>query len=174
MNTGRLDDFSRYDVYKNGDVISHVRKIPRKLKRMNHNIGYHRYKMVSDAGKQCIIYVHRVVAEAFKGKIPDDMEVNHLDGNKQNNHLSNLEIVTHAENQKHASENGLLAKGEEIFTAKLKTFDVQIIKMVFRELKGKSFVLQTKKNLFSKIYGVSDTCIDDIYRDKGWKHVKIC
>ena len=52
--------------------------------------------------------VHRIVALAF---LPNPMakeQVNHKDGNKQNNHLSNLEWSTNSENQRHARENGLI------------------------------------------------------------------
>lgn len=45
-------------------------------------------------------YVHRLVAEAFIGKIPKGYEVNHIDCNSCNNHVNNLEIVTPHENMK--------------------------------------------------------------------------
>ena len=48
------------------------------------------------------LYVHRIVAEHFLGKIPDGMVVNHKDRNKKNNHISNLEIVTARYNVRHA------------------------------------------------------------------------
>lgn len=46
--------------------------------------------------------VHRLVAMAFLGEIPSDKEINHIDGDKTNNNVSNLEIVTHKENMHHA------------------------------------------------------------------------
>lgn len=56
--------------------------------------------------------VHRLVALAWL-ECPagyEDMDVNHKDGNKQNNHYSNLEWVTHAKNMKHAIDTGLWKK----------------------------------------------------------------
>ena len=47
--------------------------------------------------------VHRLVAMAFLGEPPSDkVEVNHKDGNKENNAIGNLEWVTRSENMKHA------------------------------------------------------------------------
>jgi hypothetical protein len=60
--------------------------------------------------------VHRLVAEAFIGPIPKGMTVNHIDGNKKNNHVSNLEIVSYAENTEHAFQTGLIT-GEVISKA---------------------------------------------------------
>lgn len=55
-------------------------------------------------------YVHRLVAEAWIGEIPEGYEVNHKDGNKTNNEISNLKIVTPSENIRHSFEFGNLRK----------------------------------------------------------------
>lgn len=52
-------------------------------------------------------YVHRVVAEAFLPKVEGKNEINHKDGNKHNNYLSNLEWCNRSENGKHAFVMGL-------------------------------------------------------------------
>ena len=52
------------------------------------------------------MYIHRLVAQAFIGSI-EGMEINHKDGNKRNNTVGNLEIVTRQENHDHAVINGL-------------------------------------------------------------------
>jgi hypothetical protein len=71
--------------------------------------------------KDKFIKIHRLVMLAFKGE--SKLEVNHIDGNKQNNRLDNLEYCTRSENIKHAYDNEL--KNNNSQKVKVKQFDKQ-------------------------------------------------
>jgi hypothetical protein len=73
-------------------------------------------------GKKGVIQsVHRLVATAFLERKPEDRVINHIDGNKQNNRIDNLEWCTYGHNQAHAIRTGLivLPKGEDAYNARI-------------------------------------------------------
>lgn len=79
--------------------------------------GRKRYLRVKIAGETRL--VHRIVATALVGRDLRSWEtVNHIDGDTQNNCLDNLEVVTHAENVRHAVENGLYCSGPQWYAAR--------------------------------------------------------
>lgn len=69
-------------------------------------------------------HVHVLVAKAFIDNPENKRTVNHIDGNKLNNHVSNLEWATHGENHFHAYETGLREHGEKHCAAKVKNKDI--------------------------------------------------
>jgi hypothetical protein len=73
----------------------------RVVRPRKHPSGYLYYGLFVGKGKTKVRYWrrgHRLVAEAFIGKIPQGMDVDHKDGNRHNNDVKNLRIVTHSEN----------------------------------------------------------------------------
>lgn len=101
-----------YIVYRDGRVYSV--KQDKFLKPTKSTNGY--LMLGSQLGS-----LHRLLVETFISKIPKNMVVNHKDGNKENNDLSNLEIVTYSENTIHAYKTGLLSgkPGENNSMAKI-------------------------------------------------------
>ena len=99
-----IEDFPNYEVNNYGEVRN--RKTGRILKQQINEKGYHTVTLYKDY----IPYnqrVHRLVANAFYDGDHDGLDVNHIDGNKSNNHLSNLEICTRKHNIIHAFSTGL-------------------------------------------------------------------
>ena len=146
----------RYSVDENGNVFSHIRNI--KLKPRISSWGYHHITLAGKTRK-----VHRLVAEAFLPDFLDKPQVNHIDGNKLNNHISNLEMATSSENLLHAFRTGLHVslKGENHGSAKLSAVNVIIIKRLLRE--GR------KNSSIAKEFGVNRKTIYDIKSGKTWK-----
>jgi hypothetical protein len=94
------------EISNEGRVRSLLRGEPRILKTQVDNNGYHRIRVTIERVKASY-KVHREVAKAFICN-PDNLpQVNHIDGDKNNNCISNLEWVTNKDNAHHAIQNGL-------------------------------------------------------------------
>ena len=107
--------------------------------------------------------VHRLVAYAFLGDRPDDdYQVNHIDGNKENNRAENLEWVTPKQNSRHAAEMGLMPHGERCATSKLTDEEVVKIRVLV-----KSGATRSK---LKKKHNVSRGTIDAIMQGRAWAH----
>lgn len=103
--------------------------------------------------------VHRLVAEAFLEDIGLN-EVNHIDGDKSNNVVSNIEYCTRSYNNQHAYDTGLKLKGENHCRAKLT--EKEIIEI--RELKGKLYQKEIAKK-----YCISQANVSLIHNYINWK-----
>lgn len=89
-------------------------------------INHNGYKVVS-LHENCIPYserVHRLVAETFIEGGGPDLDVNHKDGDKQNNNVENLEWCTRKENLEHAYETGLKRRPNKIKIRVIETGEV--------------------------------------------------
>lgn len=77
-------------------------------KRRAENVGSKGYLRltIQTEGKLRSVMAHRVVWEWLKGPIPDGLQINHKDLNKQNNTIDNLELLTGAGNIQHSYANG--------------------------------------------------------------------
>ena len=106
--------------------------------------------------------VHRQVAAAFIPNPDVKPQVNHKDGNKENNHVSNLEWSTGSENVRHAHNTGLkeAVRGSDNGQAKLTESDVV-------QIRNSS---ETQRVLAAR-YGVSKKQISRIKRRLLWRHV---
>lgn len=109
--------------------------------------------------------IHRLVMLTFIG--PSNLQVNHIDGNKLNNCLNNLEYCTQRDNIKHAHILGLrdncYKKGSSNSQAKLTEQDIPIIRQLLVDGVSKTEIART--------YHVDRKVIYNIQHKKRWRHV---
>lgn len=147
--------FDGYEVSSQGRVRS-----PQKvLKPCSDGRGYRKVFLYAKGVRQGA-RVHHLVARAFIGERENDLVVNHKDGVKTNNAVSNLEYVTQKENRIHAQVNGLLASGERVNTSKFTSEEAQMI----RKQRGK---IGTRE--MARLLGVTSSAISKILNEKSWK-----
>ena len=128
--------------------------------------GYLRYSLTTETGRKYFM-VHRLVLFTYNPtENMESLEVNHKDGNKENNHLSNLEWCSGSENVRHSLSTGLKipAKGEQVGNSVLN--EKKVLEII-------ELLLNTNLSL-QKIgdkFGVSRHTIFDIKRKKSWKYL---
>lgn len=160
---GVVENGDNYSVSTMGRV-----KITDSGRILKHNLntrGYHSVALSLNATKKRY-RVHRLVAAAFIPNPDEKPQVNHKDGNKDNNCESNLEWATSSENIKHAFATGLNdVKGENSCVNILTAKDVVEIKKLLRDgVVG--------KDIASK-FGISRQSITQIKTGRQWSHIKV-
>ena len=95
-----------YDLYaanENGEVIHIIKKVP--MKGIKKHPGYMHCKVRKYGERQKSYLVHRFVWECFNGLIPEEKVIDHINNNKEDNRLCNLQLVTPQENCKKSAKN---------------------------------------------------------------------
>lgn len=99
-----IKDYPNYLINRNGKVFS--KKHNKFLKTSTHKNGYVKVVLCKESKTKTLL-VHRLVAEAYLKNPSNKKTVNHLNGVKTDNRLSNLEWSSHSENLTHAFKTGL-------------------------------------------------------------------
>lgn len=150
------------DVYGTRGPGGFVRETPIKLTGSECN-GYRVYSLhVGGIKKQ--VRGHRLVWISVYGMIPDGMVVDHINNNKMDNRISNLQLLTPQQNSTKAKEDGLYLTGE----------DNPASKLLQREKKAISFLYwgtnKTQKEI-AKMYGISESRVQQIVHEKQWAEI---
>lgn len=159
MKWQKLKKFSRYEVSTSGQIRNKYRVFSPALSKK----GYPRTALIDNDGNVKSVLIHRMIAETFLPnpfKLP---EVNHIDGNKENNSIDNLEWCTSRHNQLHAYRIGLKDqyKGEEHGRAMLTQKQVNEIRFMYAS------GTHTQVSLAKK-FRVSKSTINYIVNNKTW------
>lgn len=140
----------RYQVSSDG----HVRNAKGQILKPNMRTKrYYSVRLYGSGGEFENRLIHRLVAETFLDYLGEAYEVNHIDGNRYNNDVSNLEWVTHSENMKHAVTHDLVS------TEKAKAAHRKPVKCS----NGKTYPSTTAA---SEELGVLPSCISAVLRGR--------
>lgn len=126
--------------------------------------GYWAFKLVKPDGEKQCFWAHRLVALAFIGPQPAGYVIAHYDGNRLNNHYSNLRWTTNAGNGADAVRHGTTMRGERNCHAKLTPEQVQAVRAEYVGRWGQQSALARK-------YGLCHSAMRDVLIRKHWKHV---
>ncbi len=159
-NLGRVKSLGGRNGREKG--VEHIRQI--SLTRD----GYEKVRLLHN-GKDKTLRIHRLVAETFIPNPENKETVNHKDGDKTNNCVSNLEWADRNEQMKHAYALELkrAQKGSKNINAKLTDDEVREIR--------KNYVWQSKEFgtvALAKKYGITNAAIGKVIRHETYTNVK--
>jgi len=164
-----VGDFTSYRVFEDGEVFSTRtsnpvwKKMTPSLSRVKHAAGKmpgYRFFRCTINGRRVPQRIHRILAKEFIPNPENKPQVNHKDGNKQNNLLSNLEWVTAKENAIHAARVLKKVVGENAYQAKLDRHQVAWIRYGDHGLQQKEM---------AEMLGVHKVTVHHAYHRQSWK-----
>lgn len=163
-NQGRVRSLDRtIEFIRSGKIIKSIQK--GKLLNPSLKVRYKGVQLCPGDGKKNMVYIHKIVANAFVDNPDNKLIVNHIDGDKHNNNSKNLEWVTQKENIDHAFKAGLIVKpsGEDNPTAKLTNDEVYWIRC--------NAGTKTHKEMANKL-GVARSTVSNVVCGTRYKKIK--
>lgn len=151
-----------YYIYDNGEIFD-IRRNTFKKQYLTYK-GYLQVSFYIN-GKSRRFFVHRLVLMMFNPV--DNMEnfqVNHIDGNKQNNNLSNLEWCTQSENIRHAFKSGLLSRQGE------RNSQCQLTENQVLEI-ANELLMEVPLHYIADEYGISKALVSAIRNKRLWGYL---
>lgn len=168
-----IPGFPRYAINASGTIISVCPRNGRgkeehwaNARPVTHVVNSKRYHSITLCGANSdkrIRKVHVLVLEAFTGPCPSGCQCRHIDGNPENNRISNLAWGTSLENNQDKILHGTSSRGERGSKAKLTNEDV--IEIRKRRSDGES--LKT----IAKDFSLNTATVSQISLRKSWKHI---
>lgn len=167
-----------YYIDKEGRVISYYKGRRRELSCPPNRKGYSHVGLRKKDGRRQSLLVHRLIAMAFISNPDGKEQVNHMDGDKRNNRISNLEWATNTENMRHSWAIGLreAKKGSDNYQWDGKHRNCKAV--VKKDLKGTmldsydSIAIAARENGYKRA-GISKACngLIKTYMGHKWEFI---
>ncbi len=165
-NLGRVKSLERLVTPRPG--VAYTR--PEQIIKHNYGSkikGYPNLNLCRD-GRVVNALIHRLVAQAFIPNPDNKRCINHIDGDKNNFKISNIEWVTHSENTKHAFRTGLQKQNHVFGTghgmSKMNGLYVQVIRETYASNMG-------SQRSIAEYFKVAQATIRNIIIRKTWSHI---
>lgn len=134
---------------------------PRCSKRQ----GDRMHVILRDGGRDRKWYIHRLVYLSFRGPIEEGLEVDHVNGDRNDNRLANLEAVPRLENMRRAHKMGLMNTANGSRQHRARFTESQVLQIRERVRSGERQVDLAKE------LGVTPTAINCIVKRHTWRHI---
>jgi len=156
-----------YHYYATDDGHIYSEHLKRNISEYFDKDGYKKVRLSNGDGTRKVFSVHRLVLETFSpNPNSDKLQVNHIDGDKTNNSLSNLEWVTCKENIQHGYRTGLYHNIGDNNNGDHKLCTSQVLEIIDLLL-AKNMTIQA----IADKYQVSKFAIESIKYKRTWKHL---
>lgn len=161
----RAFESGRYWCDPDGNVFSWTRtRKPKELRLTPSGSGYFRFALIEKRGDPKVdVYAHHAVWLFFMGRTRKGLEINHIDANKINNALENLELVTRSQNILHARKIGIFTGAQKLTEPQVKK-----IKKLWQGGVPRQVIANQFKCTPEHVWAIN---VGKITR---WKHVQPC
>lgn len=156
-NLGRIKSLDRYVISKD---YKSFRK--GKIKKPSVHENNYLYVILSNKSVEKHKLVHRLIAETFLDNPNNYSVVNHINGNKQDNKVENLEWCNHQQNSQKAWEMGLYPKKKE------KTHSTKKVKVIQKDLQGNIIKIWDSITEVNKKLKINTTQISNCIKNKKY------
>ena len=150
--------YKGYFVDELGNVYSKKSGTIKQMKTQISKTGYVRVKLFVEKGISRILFVHRLVYVTYINDIPQGMQIDHVNGIKTDNRLSNLELVTPSENRQRCCDMGLQNFNKIID-------DDTLVKMILEAIECQN------KDLVSRKYNLGRNFLCQVFSKQTRKYI---